>query len=112
MSENGSYTDTDVSDTSSEDKIGKWAIRILYILHTLFYLPITYLIVPGMGLVLLLRCFYIPLIATVVLSFFYIRMLRKQDLITAEVLLFAVMLVINIIDLVILEFFFSASMSV
>ena len=90
----------------------KWTIRILYIIHTLIYLPIGYLLTPWLMFVVMLRCFFIPYIFTVVLSILYILMLRKREISTHESLFFGIMLIINIINMVCVETFFNAAMGI
>ena len=104
--------ENNANDTGEWSTEGKWAIRICYILHTLLYFPPIWSFNLAAAAVMLLRTLYIPYIATAILAFFYIRMLRSEVISSPEVLLFALMLITNIISFVFLEFGFTAAMGV
>lgn len=107
-----SEIENNTNDTGEWSTEGKWAIRICYILHTLLYFPPLWSFSLAAAAVMLLRSLYIPYIATAILAFFYIRMLRCEILSSPEVLLFALMLISNIISFGFLEFGFTAAMGV
>ena len=87
-------------------------IRIIYILHTLLYIPVMYAFSPIWMLVLFLRCLFIPYISTIILSILYIWIIKKQELTPPDVILYPVMLIINLISFVGMEALFKAAMGI
>ena len=87
-------------------------MRIIYIIHTVLYFPVMYVFNPIWMLVILLRCFFIPYISTIILSILYIWAIKKQQLAPPDAIIFPVMLVINIISFVCMEAGFDAAMGI
>jgi len=85
-------------------------VRILYIIHTLFYILARF-IDPVFMCASMLRCFWIPLIATVVLTIWYFVMIRKEVDSSDEFFLI-VMLIINVLNLMALERNFQGLMGI
>ena len=86
-------------------------IRMLFIIHTVFYLLMNF-IKPIFLMVIYLRCFYIPYITAVILSIIYIWMIKKQNDSTPDFLIFIITLIINIISLMLMEMYFQAAMGI
>jgi hypothetical protein len=99
-------------ETNDFEFSGLKTIRILYILHTVLYLPFMQSFLPIWLFVLFLRCFFIPYIATVILAGLYIWLIKKQELAPPDEFLFPVMLIINIISFVSMETGFAAAMGI
>lgn len=113
MSEKEKYMENNEPiETNDIKSTGLRTIRIIYVLHTVLYFPIMYIFNPIVTFILLLRCFFIPYISTIILSILYIWTIKKQELAPPDEILFPIMLIINIISFVIMEVLFKAAMGV
>ena len=104
------------------------AIKLLYILNFITLLPCVYtaamsfgIILPGsrsrvinflMGVIVFMRCFFLPYIVAAVLTVIYIMLLKTRKASGGEVVQFVILLILTLIGLSQVEFLFQAAMGV